>query len=589
MFSFLPRPQVRLQNVTISDSGGALHIQAKALAVRGNLRLLALLAGSIDFDRIELLKPDMVVDLDKVAHKSSAVLAAWGGAAAAAGIEGASPGAVNIHNGNILLKSSSFAHDLQLSEVDFKFDWPQGPGPLAFNGRGSWRQVPFGFSAWLANPAQLLGGGKSAITLTLRSGQSRAAWKGTLMGGENAQFAGDFRLFIPNVGQLPFAGAAEISLPPAAERLAAEGTLVASTREQTLSAARISLLGSDYEGALAARTGAGNIFLSGTLASENLLLTPVLTLGRQIYKALGRSPALPAGFMSWLGLDLRISAGSATARDWRMDDVAMAVRSKDSRLELDLAEARIFGGLAEAHGSLVEKDGALDLSFTGQSSRINLAELCPLLGCGGGVGGASDFWLSATAKGVSQAQIAASISGEGQIDASALTLAGIDFGQALRRIEKRSLSGAFSLRDGQTSFDTARIGFLLSGGVATITQASLKGISAELKLAGTADLARRTMALEALARRPQLDGGAIVNAPVLNFRLEGPGPGPISSPTCGQHRQRLNKFGLPPQGRPQRMQAQFLRKTWPRNGLRPAVHANCRQRQPRPHQRQHQC
>jgi hypothetical protein len=60
--ALLPRPRIKIEEVTIHDRDGKLLI--KSGTVRGNLRLLPAFAGRMEVSSLSLTAPDIDIDLD---------------------------------------------------------------------------------------------------------------------------------------------------------------------------------------------------------------------------------------------------------------------------------------------------------------------------------------------------------------------------------------------------------------------------------------------------------------------------------------------------------------------------------------------
>ena len=533
-FRLLPRPQIVVKNISIADSASAVRIAAGGATLKGNLRLLALLAGTIEFDRIELVKPQIVVDLDRDILEGTSRLRQLVEPArpGAGGSDGDSLGLFAMTGGMVRLTSARRALDVVLEDIDIRFDWPHIGSPLAINGRGRWREARVNLALWLGTPAQLLRGEQSALTVTLRGAQARLSLRGNAHGGPAARFDGKLQAEMPALSPVLRLAGLNASLKPAEDPFAVSGYLAASLRDIAVTGLQLSFLGSDFDGALSFRDENGARGLSGTLATDLWQVSPLLNWLRATTGPDGhwRSQALDLAFQPGLQLDLRVSAARLTTGPFHAEDAALAIRSQRGQLDMELAEARIFGGTVKGHASLFRTGDELTAGLEGEGSHLDLAQICASTSCARKLTGQADLSLVLAGRGISPVMLIHNAQGRAQASLANGSFDGIDFAQALRRIEKKSWPALASLREGTSGFERGDFALVLQNGVATLENTALTGPALRLDLSGSAALANGQLALKGLASQPEADGSPRQDGPKLPFELSGPWSSPVFTP-----------------------------------------------------------
>lgn len=524
-FALLPRPQIRIENVHIADASGALQIVTGAVALKGNLRILALLLGKVQFDQIVLVKPSMTVDLDRLAGTRGLAepTASSGVADPAPDRASRMPGLVIVRDGTLALKSAEAGMDVLFENANFKLDWPGQGGPLAVNGRVHWQDQEFGLSGWLGNANLWLRGGASAATLVLRGNDGRLALRGTLSGGVEGKFTGQIQASIPALSHVLRLAEIAGSFPANVENTEIAGSLAGNRREMEFTGLRLSLLGSQFDGALTFRTGETGTSLSGTLATELLQLSPWVSRLRWNPAAGGADAHWHrlARLMTHWALDLRLSASNVSGAAWHMDDAALAVRAEEGQFSLDLIQARVFGGQVQARASLSGKAAGLAMILQGQAAQIDLGMLCQAVPCPNTLAGEAGLAANLTGQGTSPSGLLQSLAGSAEIHASKLTIEGFDLALALRRIEKHVLPSISNFREGVSAFDQGELILNLGGGKAIVEKCTLTGQATQLQLGGTASLADGQLALKGVAAQTGPDLAAREDGPQLHFKIGG--------------------------------------------------------------------
>ena len=524
-FALLPRPQIRIENVQVADSTGAVQIVTGAVALKGNLRLLALLVGRVQFEQIVLVKPTITLDLDRLAGGQPLRALPANALADPPKPERSDrlPGLIVVHNGTLALKSARAGIDTVIEDANLKLDWPGMGGPMAINGRIRWQDQSLVLAVWLGDVTQWLGGGLSPATVMLRNGEGRLALRGMLGGGLDGRFSGQVQASVPALSHVLRLAGIEAALPQGVENAEISAALSGTGRELDFTGLRLNVLGAQFDGALTLRTDAAGRSLSGTLATEMLPLSGWIDR-LHWNRAPGDENLLwqrLAGAARGWALDLRLSAGSITGTSWHMEDAAMAVRGRAGQLDLDLAQARLFGGQVQARAGLTRKGSGLAVTLEVQALQASLEAVCQAVHCQHGLSGQADLTVNLGGEGLSAAKIAETLTGKAKMRVANAAIQGFDLALALRRVEKHLLPSIPGFREGVSAYDWGELAVNFDGINATIEKCTLTGQATQVELGGTASLATGQLALRGLATQTAPDGGMREDGPQLRFKVGG--------------------------------------------------------------------
>jgi len=216
-------------------------------------------------------------------------------------------------NGTARLKTKSAASDLIIDDIDMTLDWRNLNEAASLTGKARVRGEFGDIAAWVAEPAELLRGGRSEITLDIKTDVLALTTNGMLSAAPKPDYSGHLRAssadlpkFLELVGY-PIARMSSLSR----FRLACDAK--ANQDGVAFSDLHLRLAGSDFEGSLAIETGESRPLLSGTLATDLLALDPFFA---HFQKPVGddglwsREP-LDLRALTTANLDIRVSASRA--------------------------------------------------------------------------------------------------------------------------------------------------------------------------------------------------------------------------------------------------------------------------------------
>ena len=471
VFSLLPRPRLKIEDVTIGDPIDGVLIEAQSL--KGDIGLAALLGGHLVFQHAEILAPKIVVDADKILPAGSGSLAAIISArfepSQIAGL-----GSLRLVSGQARLKSARLRQILVIDDISLDIDWPMASAPLVAAGQGQWQGQHATFGIWISQAAQLLQGGSSIVDLHAEKPGGTLNLRGNLTLGAHAV---------------------------------------------SMTGLNLSVGGADFEGALVLRDAEGTGTLTGTLATNALDLAQVMAQLPRAVTDDGQWSQQPFTALPALAFDadLRLSAALVDLGSLKLADVALSLLARSGRINIDLADAKGLGGTLKGRAGLSLPPQAVDAKVDGMATGIDLAKFCAAIACQHAMSGLLTLALSGQATGHSVSDMAATLRGNLQASASQGNFAGLDVEQALRRLEKRPGNAQPDLRSGTIAFDTASASMTLAQGAAVLADAQMTGAAAWLQLAGQVDIAGRNLALKGVAGQT----GAAESGPLLRFDLRG--------------------------------------------------------------------
>ncbi len=522
--ALLPRPRIKIEDVTIHDREGKLLI--KSAALRGNLRVLPAFAGRMELSSLSLADAEIDVDLDGKPMIDEGAIAraieARSETREAAAADKARLASLAIHNGTARLTRGG-ALVSKLDKIDATLDWRSLNRPAGLRATFTWSNEQVDLTAWLGQPAQVLRGEASPVSLRLESASLTLNADGIATGGAAPSYAGKFLAEAPSLRNVLNRNNIYLPLPGALGALSLSADARATLRSIQLSDLQFKLDDGAYEGAVIMSAYQGRPALMGTLATKSLQIEPLLAQIPSLRDNGGRwsGAPLPRPDLARADVDLRISANRAQLGRTEFRDVGFSVLVAGGKAEVSIAEAKAFGGLIKARlGAQASASGVgyivhANAGFAKVDSATMLGELFRSQTFSGEATG--DF--SFTGEGATISQVLNSLRGTANVDLANGDIAGIDLENALRRLEKQPLSVASTIRNGRTSFRTAQLNLDVATGVATVRKFEAKGAGVEVTASGAASIARRQLDIAIQARQTGRDDDPA--APKLSMDLRG--------------------------------------------------------------------
>ena len=541
-FVLFPRPRVVADAVRVDDPSGAVTLDADGMA--GEVRLLPLVVGRVELSGAALLRPRIAIDLAAgPIRPDSTIGRALRGRDERGDGTPQRLGSLTLRDGSLRIARNG-APVLVLPSLDAAIEWSDLDAAASLTGSLRLAGERVDVALWLGSPSALPRGDASDIVLHAHSTSLDLTAKGGLTvgmpapdapgtdaatgeaahdrakhDGANATlgFKGHLSLEAASLGVLLARAAPGLALPAAFADASLHGQARGTADRDGLAAVDLQKLafradGNDWEGTLAFRRGA-RPRISATLASERLVLAPFTAALPAPFDAERRwsRAALPRLRIGDADLDLRVSAAHFVCRPLTIEDAALAVISRNGRLEIALIDGRLATGTLKARVSLGQQADALDLRGSASLSGADASALSWDAAGRQLATGTLSGSLGAESRGNSIASLIDNLSGS--VGASLADGEVVGFGDAGGRTAVRSVEAS------------AR----LAGGLATIGEATLSGPGLALSGRGTLDL--RTGMLDLRGLRSGIGGDpAARSAIAVGGPLDDLTVGPVAVP-----------------------------------------------------------
>ncbi len=502
--ALLPLPRISLSQVAFSHRDG--QVSGRSLRIRARARLLPLLAGRIDFDRIDLVGPQ----IDIVVAAESDGLSDWLAPPLDYLQRLRGQTRIVITAGSVFMRAQGAIRTI-LRDVHLNLAEREDRQPVSVAGSVTWRGVPTEVNLLWPVP-----GGRERATLAVNAPLLKLQFDGTRSGAPEPTINGQLTLSTPSLPDLLgwFGEAPRLASAVGALTLNANARIRPHDTALTTVVARLD--GDRLDGALNLSLAGGRPSLSGTLAGAEL------DLGRMMARLDIAAPdagpgaaALP--FEAWTAqdIDLRVSVEALRLDGARLGDVATYLLVKKGRFETGVLRAGAYGGSVKGRLLAVTAPGGIDIKLQGALDRVNFGQAgadLPQFARLSGVGG---LQFSLDGLGRSLPDMLASLSGKASVALRQGEFAGFAFGELLRRAERNPSLALRDWRQGRTAFDTAGANATIANGIVTLSDAQMAGAGYRMTLIGNASLTERRLDMAALL---QPTSGALR----LPFSLRGP-------------------------------------------------------------------
>lgn len=518
--AILPLPRISLSDVTFVDPQGVLS--GKAARLRARTRLLSLIGGQLDFDRIDLVVPE----LDITVAETGGSPADWQNRVVDYLARLENQTRLVLTSGSVMFRSGG-AVQATLRNVNLLIEERTAEAPIALAGSFIWRGEPTKVDVlWPVS------GERERAVFSVGSRLMGLRFNGTRSSAQN----------VAN-GQIAFSTK---SLSDALAWLGPRPRIASLVRQVELTAqaqithGSVSLDtvvamadGNQLEGALKLDGAMPNWALSGTLAGA------AFDLGRLLRQAeppaAGEGGDTPLEFDGWTtnDIDLRLSLDSAQIGSARFGDLAAQLLIRKGRFEASLLRASAYGGSARARILATPVAAGADVKLQLGLEKVNLAQAADDLPEIARLSGTATGQLAFEGVGGSIEQVVSSLTGRANLAIRQGEFRGIAFPDLLRKAEKPPTS-ARDWRQGKSSFESLQLSALANLGVLYLTETQLAGSGYHVVLNGTVDLSRRWLDLNGAlnstttsARVPFELRGPFFGAaftPAIDAALRDPGP-----------------------------------------------------------------
>jgi AsmA protein len=517
--AILPLPRISLSDVTFVDPQGVLS--GKAARLRARTRLLSLIGGQLDFDRIDLVVPE----LDIAVAETGGSHADWQNRVFdyLARLENQSR--LVLTSGSVMLRSGG-AIQTTLRDVNLLVEERTAEAPIAIAGSFTWRGEPTKIDVlWPVSGERARAAfsvGSRLVSLRFNGTRSTAQ---NVTNGQVAFSAKSLSDTLAWLGPRPRIASLVRQVELTAQAQITQGSISLDTVVAMAD-------GNQLEGALKLDGTMPSWALSGTLAGAEFDLGRLL---RQAEPPAAGEGNTPLEFDGWTtnDIDLRLSLDSARIGSARFGDLAAQLLIRKGRFEASLLRASAYGGSARARILATPVTAGADVKLQLGLEKVNLTQAADDLPEIARLSGTATGQLAFEGVGGSVEQVVSSLTGRANLTIRQGEFRGIAFPDLLRKAEKPPTS-ARDWRQGKSNFESLQLSALANLGVLYLTETQLAGSGYNVVLNGTVDLGRRWLDLNGAlnstttsARVPFELRGPFFGAaftPAIDAALRTPGP-----------------------------------------------------------------
>ncbi|MCB1382246.1 MAG: AsmA family protein [Notoacmeibacter sp.] len=510
--TLFPDIRVRLKAVRMLGPGQGNTPLLKADELEVSLSALAAVSGRIEFTAMRLVRPVLFLDPDtgmtleaalpRTGHVGKAIarvsrqLSDARNKGKTKDIPGRSIGTIEIVDGRVA-SADKDEGKLFLSALNGKLVWPRLNAPLTLAMSGIWNGESLSVEGAVAQPVLLLAGGLSDVELSLSSPLLIANYDGTL--NRLPSLHGDGQLSLQSTApsraaewlKLPFIPG--ISPGPTGMKAAVSGD-----------AGRLKLDDAAFSGTDVTAKGALEISftadvpqIAGALDFDFLDLDALMAaFTSPPPETMTSNERIEAKRRLPIGLDVRLSAATATLASLSMEKVASTVQVKDGLAVLDISDATAFGGVVQAGLRLSSESWP----YTGEL-RV-LATDIDGKAVGDAMGrpnrfpsGTGTISLILEGKARTWRQLLEQSSGSFSAKFIKGSIPDLDAGAFRKQMEARGFFGLQLLEGDVFPFDVAELEAELNAGAATIQKAEIRNSDNLVRLTGVIPYADRSLAL----------------------------------------------------------------------------------------------
>jgi AsmA protein len=503
VFVFLPRPHVSIDDVRFADPSGALRVSTSHL--EGYVRIPALLLGRVEVTRVRLTRPELVIDMNgRPMPPHSAIgraAAARSATPQARTTEAARLGAVELVDGTARVSRGSGAAGIRIDAINVTVDWPKLGAAAHVSGRLGWNGETAEIDALVGRPVDLIRGEPSWLALHLSAPVASLSFEGMLTSMPEARLTGRLAAAVPSAAKLVALVGAADPLPAPFDDLALHCNATISAASAECASLRLGFDGNVLDGTLALRASGDHAVLSGALATEVLALQPFLARWPALLGRDGQWNRVPFDLQPSRApdLDLRLSAARVELGRFRLEDAQLGLVSDRERLEIHVPTAAASGGTVAGTVRLGFRAGAVGVRTHAEFARVDLAAAPRAAHGGWRIAGSMTGSADLEAEGSSMSELMRGLNGAADIALSSGEFSGIDLAGAFHRMKSRPLSLAGEMHRGATAFDTAHFAISIEKGIAEVETGRMHTALVDLAVAGTADIAERSLDLHAVA------------------------------------------------------------------------------------------
>ncbi len=515
-FSLLPRPRIVVEGLALADPTGIAVLEAEKLS--GDLRLLPLVTGRIEFGRITLARALVTIDLGKSSGAGPLASASKPRATTMT----ARLGDVSLIDATVKLRDGEKVVSLGNLWASLESRGPAAPATL--KGAFDWRGERMEGFLWVARPEAIPHGDTTPLSLRLDGPALTIEAEGMAQSDVKPRFVGRLTASAPSLRQAFAVFGVSPSLPGPFDNFKLAATASLEPDSIQLSQLRFSADNNNFEGAAELRREDERLNFQAKLSSGNFSLKPMLAYLPSLSNGDGQwsRETFDLPDLSRADVDLRLSAAHARLARLSVDDAEFSLGLRAGRLELALDRAKAYKGSLKARATFAPgAEDAVDIHASAQTAGVDAGALLWDAIAREDIGGSLDSNVTLDSSGDSMAALTRELNGRASFTLSQGAIAGVDFERALSSLDKRPLSSAIDIRSGRSSVEKASATIKIVDGVAEFEDGQAFGPGFALAFAGSTRVSDRGLALRAHAIEADANGAPRQGAREIGFDVIG--------------------------------------------------------------------
>ncbi len=521
--SLLPRLAIEVENVSFANAPGAAEPQMASIEkLAVELQILPLLSREVKLDRLVLVRPNILLEVDakgrpnwifetaqaKADTPSTAEPSQPDAAGGGTAVANVALGEVRLEGGRLAYRDARSGAAYEVEDVNMDVSLASLDSPLKAEGGLVWNGKTVSLDLTADRPRAFLEGGTSSLGLKIESDPVRLSYDGSLDKAQTIQMAAALELEVPSIRDLAaWAGAPLVFEGDGLGPFSIKGKLSATPTRFAFTEAEIGLDGMAGRGAVTADVSGAKPDIQGELKLDvldaNKYLPPEAARGdAEPESAGGGEPAGDPGPQEWsdepidlaglkaVNLDFELGVQGIRVRKIAIGESALRVAIKDGLLTADLRQLKLYEGIGRAELALDGRGASPSLRKSFTLTGVNAGALLTDAADFDRLEGSGDIEISLSAAGKSQKAMVQTLDGDGAIKFVDGAIRGINLAQMIRNV-----TSAFTDTSGAQKTDFAELSgtFKITRGILRNDDLVLLNPLLRVNGAGTADLPKRTV------------------------------------------------------------------------------------------------
>ncbi|MEZ5810063.1 MAG: AsmA-like C-terminal region-containing protein [Rhizobiaceae bacterium] len=384
-----------------------------------------------------------------------------------------------------------------LTGLTGSMQWSAFDRGLSLNATGMMNDEEIRIESQITQPVLLLAGATAQLSFSLQSAPLQVSYNGVADIEAPLFIDGEIQFATPSLSDMLAWAGYDIGGMAAVGKTAISGRLHGQVGAVKIEDARITIGDNPGRGLVEVALSEGPPVVSGTLAFDDLDLVSFLSAFSVLPASSSLSTeTLEESLLGKFNLDMRLSAGNASAGPVQLANVAAAVQIRDNLATFDISDATGFGGNISTGIRIDRASGRQTGEFRLLASGIDSAALAAAAGFKRMIPQARAK-ISVILNGPLATPDAFLRTASGSIAATfdTGTIADVDLAALLERARH---GGFFALDDiggGTLAFERAELKATMANGVATVEKAEARTARQMIVLSGLMPYVGRSLAL----------------------------------------------------------------------------------------------